>query len=90
MRRMHILISGYVQGVGFRYYVQEKAQKLNVLGWVKNNLEGSVEVDAQGEEHNIDAFIDLCGKGPPLSRVKDVKMHEEPVTKEFHEFTVRF
>jgi acylphosphatase len=87
---VHILISGYVQGVGFRYYAQEKAQKLNLLGWVKNNFEGSVEADAQGEEHNIDAFIGLCRKGPPLSHVKDVKIREEPITKEFHEFTVRF
>ena len=90
MRRVHILISGYVHGVGFRYYVLEKAQKLNLLGWVKNNLEGSVEVDAQGEEHNIDAFIDLCRKGPPLSHIKDIYIREELITKEFKDFKVRF
>lgn len=90
MKRIHILISGYVHGVGFRYFVQKKAKILNIKGWVKNNNDESVEIVAEGEDNNIDSFIEYCKMGPSPALVKNVEVHEESPQLEFKEFSIRF
>lgn len=70
---LHILIEGFVQGVGFRQYIKHKANRLNVKGWVKNLPDGRVEVVLSGNQENVREMIDYCNKGPFLSDVKNVK-----------------
>jgi acylphosphatase len=88
MKRIHLVISGRVQGVGFRYHVRDKALALNLGGWVRNNDDGSVEIVAEGKEKDIEMFAAYCKKGPALARVIDIKIVLAKSTGEFNDFTV--
>ncbi|MBU3926440.1 MAG: acylphosphatase, partial [Bacteroidetes bacterium] len=58
LKAIRLTIFGKVQGVGFRFYTQRKAQELNLTGWVKNQRDGTVYVEAEGENQAVDTFID--------------------------------
>jgi acylphosphatase len=73
-RRYHV--SGRVQGVGFRYFVQRAAQELGLKGYVKNRADGTVEAYASGTSERLDAFKRRLWEGPGLSRVDNVEEHE--------------
>ena len=90
MKRVHIVISGYVQGVCFRYFTKIKARKLGLKGFVRNVQNGDVEVVAEGNEKEINEMIDFCRKGPVLSCVANLKLEYEEFKGEFDDFTVRF
>ena len=79
MQRIKAIISGRVQGVGFRYFVQEKALKTGIKGYVKNMPGGNVEIDAEGEKESLDQFLKICRQGPPASRVESFILHDVPV-----------
>lgn len=70
----HLVISGYVQGVGFRQFVRRTAKKLGLNGWVCNIENGKVEVLFQGEKEIIEKAIEESRKGPFLSEVKDIEV----------------
>jgi acylphosphatase len=72
--RVHVLISGRVQGVWYRASAKGKADELGITGWVRNTPEGNVEAVFEGEKGQIDEMIAWCWIGPPLAHVKDVKM----------------
>jgi acylphosphatase len=72
--RVHVLISGKVQGVWYRASTKQKADELVLTGWVKNTADGNVEAVFEGEKEDIDAMIAWCWIGPPMARVTDVKM----------------
>ncbi|MFT4097731.1 MAG: acylphosphatase [Rhodoblastus sp.] len=72
MRAARVLVSGRVQGVGFRYFVAGEARALGVAGFVRNLRDGRVEFHAGGAPGAIDALIAACRRGPPGSRVDDV------------------
>ena len=74
--KKHLVISGKVQGVGFRYWLQSIAIKKNIFGWVKNKIAGDVEALIVGNEKEINDIIKLCEKGPPSSNVEHVKVGE--------------
>ena len=74
--RKHLVISGRVQGVGFRHWLQGIANKKNIFGWVKNKNSGDVEVLIVGNEKEVNDMIKLCEKGPSSSRVDYVKVNE--------------
>lgn len=74
MLRYHMLVSGLVQGVGFRYFVWQNALRLHLTGWVKNLDSGDVELEAEGSADKLDAFIKQVEKGPRFSRVDFVKI----------------
>ncbi len=71
-----ILIQGRVQGVGFRQFTVQIAHKYNIEGTVKNLPDGSVECIARGKEEDLNHFINSLKKGPPLSKVLDLKIEE--------------
>ena len=83
-----IYISGFVQGVGFRYFVKSNAKRLGLKGWVQNSPDGKVMVLAQGSKETIEKLIKLCGKGPFLSEVKTVDVGWEEEQEHLEDFKV--
>lgn len=65
MSELHVRVTGVVQGVGFRWFVREKARRLGLSGWVRNLADGSVEVAAAGDQGQIDLLVGELKKGPP-------------------------
>jgi len=88
-RRVHVWVSGRVQGVFFRAVTRERARALGVCGWVRNLADGQVEIVAQGNGPNIQAFLDWCRQGPPRARVDSVEVVEGAPNGEFESFEVR-
>ena len=86
MKQVHLLISGFVQGVGYREFVRNEAQKLGLAGWVRNLSDNRVEVAAQGSEEILKKFIKICEKGPFLSDVKNVAIEWQEPSEVFSEF----
>ena len=78
MERRHVIVRGFVQGVGFRYAVERAARSRGVAGWVKNRADGAVEAVFEGEREGIDALVDFCRRGPRGAEVHDVSIVEEP------------
>lgn len=86
MIQAHIFISGRVQGVRFRYFIQQNAQDLGVAGWVKNLPDGRVEALFQGEAQDIKRIVELCKKGPPLALVTNINIEWDEVEEPFENF----
>jgi acylphosphatase len=76
MKTVRIIISGRVQGVFFRAETKQKADKLRLLGWVRNNSDGTVEAILQGENSAVDGMVEWCYKGSLLARVEKVEVKE--------------
>ena len=72
--KKHIVITGKVQGVGFRYWLYKEAMQRNIDGWVKNKISGEVEALLIGNDMDVNYLIKLCEKGPPTSEVTKVKV----------------
>jgi acylphosphatase len=70
----HLIISGRVQGVGFRAFVHHHAEKLELDGFVRNLRDGTVEALIMGEADRVEALISACREGPPASRVEKVEI----------------
>ena len=77
IKAVKVNISGKVQGVGFRFYVEKNAKSKNVKGYVKNLSGGRVEAFFQGQEENIKEMIELCKKGPLTAEVEDINIEEQ-------------
>jgi acylphosphatase len=75
--RRRVLVTGRVQGVGFRYAVLERARMRGVAGWVRNLPSGQVEAAFEGEAGAVAALVDYCGRGPLGASVRDVQVVEE-------------
>jgi acylphosphatase len=88
MRRVRVVVTGDVQNVGFRSWTRHKADHFGVRGWVKNNVDGSVEAVFEGMDSAIDEMLESCRRGPPGSYVRDVDVREEKVTDRFPDFRI--
>jgi acylphosphatase len=78
MKTVSILIAGRVQGVGFRYFIKEKAEKLGIKGFVKNMPDGMVYIEAQADETILNEFIKFCRTGPYYAIVKQTLINDIP------------
>lgn len=90
IERLHALIDGRVQGVGFRYFVLDKAHALNLTGWVRNINYDQVEVKAEGSREDLEKLLKFLHRGPAAAAVTSVDFSFENATGEFDHFTVAF
>ncbi len=90
MKRIHLIISGKVQGVFYRDFARTEAEKRDITGYVKNLRNGNVEIIAEGEDRNVEKFAAICRKGPLMAFVKGTEIKEEPPTGEFEGFDIRY
>jgi acylphosphatase len=73
-RSLRIHIAGRVQGVGFRYWMQDQARSLKIAGWVRNRRDGGVEAVISGEPEAVEALLSRCRRGPSTARVGEVRI----------------
>lgn len=90
MKRVHLWISGRVQGVFFRAYTKEQAQLLGLVGWVRNLPSGEVEAVFEGPENQVAEMVKWCQHGPPHAVVRAIQIKEETPTGEFTGFDIRY
>ena len=76
MKHLSIHVSGKVQGVFFRASTKGKAEELNIKGNVRNNADGSVSIEAEGEEENLQQFVEWCKQGPKFAHVEHCEVKE--------------
>jgi acylphosphatase len=89
VKRFHVIVTGRVQGVFFRATAREHAKALGIQGFVKNLPDGSVELDAQGEEDSLRDLLHWAQHGPPGARVDNVEVEWKPPLDSGDEFEVR-
>lgn len=87
--RLHAIIEGRVQGVGFRYFTQERAVFLGLVGWVRNRWEGTVELTAEGSSEDVEILLKAVRRGPRASTTQNVKFKFQEATGEFNSFHIR-
>lgn len=88
--RLHAIIEGRVQGVGFRAFAIRNANEMGINGWVRNLREGSVEVFAEGRRTDLDKFLSVLRRGPGSAYVTNVKPDWRSATGEFDGFNVKY
>ena len=88
-KRISLVITGKVQGVGYRYSVKLKAESLAIRGYVRNQLDGSVFVSAQGETTALENFVKWCYKGPPAAFVRGIEKTPGSI-EDFSEFSILY
>ncbi len=85
---VHIRIYGQVQGVFFRFSAKEEADRLGLAGWVRNNVDGSVEAMVVGPKVKLVEFIKWCKKGPPQAAVENIEVDWRPEDMAFESFEI--
>ncbi len=93
--QVHLYISGFVQGVGFRQFVRSQARKFGITGWVRNLPDGRVEAVLQScktvekeRKEQLDTMIGVCKKGPLISEVEEVAIVWEDVSNNYKDFNI--
>lgn len=89
VRKLVVEVFGRVQGVGYRYFVRTAANRLGVTGWVRNDRDGSVRVEAEGSELRLNQLLEAMRHGPSLASVHDVRCDWQDARGADSEFTIR-
>ena len=89
-RRYHMIVKGMVQGVGFRYFTSQWAERLDICGWVRNLPDGSVEVEAEGRMKDLDEFMKKVKEGPSFGYVETADIVEIDEIRNEKNFEVRY
>ena len=89
VRQLRAIVSGRVQGVGFRYFVMRAAQKLELSGWVRNQASGEVEIVAQGPMPVLQQLLGQVRKGPPTAYVVNVTIQYCDPLPQLHGFELK-
>lgn len=90
MVRVRIVVTGVVQGVGFRYFTRHLARSLGLGGYVKNRMDGAVEIEAEGEESTVRTFLDDLSVGPRAAHVTGMEVGNLPPEGKCDGFEVLF
>lgn len=86
-KAVRLYIKGTVQGIFFRQFIKDNAERCDVRGFARNLEDGRVEVFIEGEMENVEKMIDFCKKGPRHSRIENVEIKEEKL-QDFKEFKI--
>lgn len=89
MKQIHVVVTGFVQNVGFRKFVRHFAKKLGIVGWTRNLEDGTVEIVAVGEEEKLHYLLKRIERGPQLAQVDNVHTEWEDVQERFDKFVIR-
>ena len=89
MRRVSVIVTGRVQGVSFRASTVREARAHGLTGWVRNLADGSVELEAQGDDARVAALVAWCAHGPPAARVTGVTVEDRELVSGEHVFVQR-
>ena len=87
-KRVHLIVAGAVQGVGFRMFIDWKAKELKLDGWVRNRVDGTVEIEAQGPEEAIEELLYQAKRGPSRSMVTSIRKEEREPDSTLERFSV--
>lgn len=90
MVQYEVKITGRVQGVGFRYFVQKRATEFGIKGWVKNMRDGGVLVMARGDSKDMETFLEHLRIGPSMARVVKLEKSKLPGLEDFADFSIRY
>jgi acylphosphatase len=90
MKRIHIYVSGLVQGVYFRHNTMIQAEILDLKGWVRNLTDGRVEIVCEGKDESIDKLAVWCSIGPRGAYVKGLDVQQEEFKNEFKKFQIAY
>jgi acylphosphatase len=77
VERRHVVVYGFVQGVGFRFAVERAASSRGVSGWVRNRADGAVEAVFEGQPEDVEALVELCRRGPRGAEVQRVEVEQQ-------------
>ena len=89
LQRLHAIVEGRVQGVGFRYFTQERAVSLGLTGWVRNRWNGTVELVAEGPREDVEKLLQAVRRGPRVGTTQNVNVDFQEATGEFGSFYIR-
>jgi len=89
MKDAHVMVQGFVQGVGYRKWARKKAQKMSLTGWVRNLPDGSVELLVQGDREKIEKLLEIYKKGPFMAEVESADTMWEEQKETFDDFFIR-
>ena len=87
---VHIIADGRVQGVGFRFFVRQHASSLGLTGWVRNCIDGKVEIHAEGEHATLELFIGHVRQGPTFGHVDDLVIEWTQPERIYSGFDITF
>ncbi len=90
MLQIHAMVEGYVQGVNFRYYTVQHARILGARGFVRNLVDGRVEVVAQGNKAQLERMIEWLHRGPASAAVEEVAVEWQKPGKKFTGFSIEY
>lgn len=86
--QLHATVDGRVQGVGFRYFVKMIAEELNLAGWVRNKMDGRVEVLAEGSHESLETLLAALRRGSHSSYVTEVRVEWNPASEVYKRFSI--
>ena len=89
LERLYAVVEGRVQGVGFRYFTQDRAVFLGLSGWVRNRWNGTVELVAEGPRADLETLLKAVQRGPHMGTTRNVKFDWMEGTGEFSSFRIR-
>ena len=89
-KQLRAIIHGHVQGVSFRYYTVQEAQKLGITGWVRNEPDNTGQVVAEGSQEQLDALIDFLHVGSPSANIAEIYIDWHEATGKFSEFKTAY
>ena len=89
MERTKIKVTGDVQGVSYRFWMKMRAEELGLLGWIKNEADGTVTVEVEGQRETIEKYLKLAEQGSPLAEVDKIETEMSDYTGQFKKFEIR-
>jgi acylphosphatase len=88
MERIDVVVTGRVQGVAFRWHTVREAQRLGLVGWVRNRPDGSVRLVAEGSRDRLEQLVHWAGRGPDHARVDDCRVTWQQPTGQYDRFEI--